>query len=169
MEELSGALMTRETGAAGDFRGKPGRRQITILTRDAWEAACREIGADLPWTTRRANLFLDGVNLRGKIGYDLRVGGAVIRITGETTPCQRMEESSAGLMAALKPKWRGGVTAYVIEEGEAQVGCEVVLTRRLLCQYSALGRHHLRRILKRARRVAGKAARTFGIQGSQRA
>jgi len=163
MEELSRALMTRESGLASDFRGKPGRRQITVLARASWEAACKEIDADLPWTARRANLLVEGIDLKGKLGYDLRVGDAVLRITGETTPCRRMDEACEGLMAALKPKWRGGVTASVIREGEARVGCQAVLTRNILSQYSAVAGHHLRRNLKRARRIAGKAARTLGI------
>jgi len=91
MEEVTAARITVESGVNGDARGKPGRRQATVISRRAWEAACTELGvAHLPWTTRRANLLVDGIDLRGKIGYDLRVGDAILTISGETRPCQVM-------------------------------------------------------------------------------
>src|SRR5262245_55348080 len=94
MEEVMAARITIETGVNRDARGQPGRRQATVITRDGWEAACLELGvADLPWTTRRANLLVDGVDLRDKIGYDLRIGDAVLTVSGETRPCKVMEQA----------------------------------------------------------------------------
>ena len=43
-------------GVEGDFRGKPGRRQVTVLAREAWEAACADVGRELGWTTRHSPL-----------------------------------------------------------------------------------------------------------------
>jgi len=74
-----------------------------------------------------------------------------------------MEDACSGLMAALKPKWRGGVTAYVVKDGDVWVGCEVVLSRNVLSQYSVIACERMRRTLKRIRKAAGKAARRFGI------
>jgi MOSC domain-containing protein YiiM len=135
MHELSSALISIESGVGTDARGRPGKRQVTILTRAGWEAACADLGADLPWTMRRANLFVDGVDLQGKIGYELRVGAAILLINGQTSPCGRMEENRVGLMHALRPEWRGGVVARVIKTGNVTVGCEVVLSRNRLRQY----------------------------------
>ena len=60
MQECAEGLITLAAGLEGDFMGnKYPRRQITVLARDAWEAAVSEIGhATLPWTARRANLFV---------------------------------------------------------------------------------------------------------------
>ena len=153
MQEVSSAEITLEAGVDRDSRGKQGRRQITVLTRDAWNAACSDVGADLPWTTRRANLFVEGIDLEGTVGYGLRVGSAVVRISGETKPCQRMNEAYPGLMSALKSNWRGGVTGYVISAGRAEVGCEVQLIRDRLRQFAVISYERSRGIAKRARDV----------------
>ena len=61
MVEVESIEVSAEAGLAGDFRGKPGNRQVTVLARESWLQACAEIGADdLPWTTRRANLLVEG-------------------------------------------------------------------------------------------------------------
>src|SRR5918996_1635179 len=98
MFELTSTEITMENGVGTDFRGKPGRRQVTVMTLSSWEAACRELGVEgLHWTTRRANLLIDNVELEGKTGYDLHVGQAILTITGETTPCHVMEKAVPGL------------------------------------------------------------------------
>lgn len=126
-QELSEAVIDEITGIAGDHRRTAGSRQITVLTRQGWEAACREVNAELPWTTRRANLFIDGVDLSGTRGAQLRVGEVVLEITGETRPCGFMENARAGLRQALGLEWRGGVTCRVIAGGALRVGDPVVL------------------------------------------
>jgi MOSC domain-containing protein YiiM len=125
MEELDSVDLTPEAGVAGDLRGRPGLRQVTILARDAWAAACAELGSDLSWTTRRANLFVDGLGLEATTGRHLRIGGARLEITGQTDPCARMEEQHPGLRRALEAAWRGGVTCRVLTGGAVQRGDEV--------------------------------------------
>ena len=59
-----------EAGLAGDSKGaRFPLRQITVLAREAWEAAAAALGdPDLPWTVRRANLLVEGVELpRAKV------------------------------------------------------------------------------------------------------
>ena len=162
MHEVVAARITVESGVNGDARGKPGRRQVSVITRQAWEAACAELGINLPWTTRRANLLIDGVDLQGKIGYELRVGDAVLTISGETRPCEVMERAYPGLKAALKPEWRGGVICRVTRSGEVTVGSEVVLTRNVARQLTFISSHHARRFLKQGRAVLGGWARKLG-------
>jgi len=115
------------SGVAGDFRGRPGRRQVTVLTVPGWNEACRELGRELPWTTRRANLLVDGIPLAESAGGQLVIGSLVLEITGELDPCSRMEEAGEGLRQALEPDWRGGVTCRVIAAGEIGVGDKVCL------------------------------------------
>ncbi len=127
MQERESAPVTRDGGLANDPRGRPGARQITVVAREAWQRACAELGAQLPWTLRRANLLVQGVALAGSAGSRLRVGDVLLEITGETEPCRRMDEQHAGLRAALEPEWRGGVSCRVLEGGTLAVGDRVAL------------------------------------------
>ena len=123
MQELAQAEVTLDGGVADDFRGRAGRRQVTVLSLESWQAACRELGRELPWTTRRANLLLTGVDLAA--AGVLRIGEVELEVTGETAPCERMEEAFAGLRAALTPAWRGGVTCRVRRPGLLAPGAPV--------------------------------------------
>lgn len=127
METLEAAEVTPAAGIAGDVRGKPGRRQVTVLPVAGWRAACADAGAELPWTVRRANLLVDGINPAGCVGHRIVIGTLVLEITGETDPCSWMEAAHKGLMAALLPDWRGGVTCRVRTAGHIQPGDEVLL------------------------------------------
>ena len=111
------------TGGA-DFRGRPGRRQVTVLTVAGWADACAQLGTELAWTARRANILLGGVIVDGDwvIGRHLRVGDALLLITGETEPCARMDQLRPGLRDALAAPWRGGLTCRVVASGTARVG-----------------------------------------------
>ena len=115
------------TGLEGDFRGRTRSRQVTVLSREAWAGACAELGTELPWTTRRANLLVEGLDLEGTAGQRLHVGTVVLEITGETRPCDRMDEAHEGLRAALTPGWRGGITCRVVTPGRVQAGDAVRL------------------------------------------
>lgn len=63
MTELLQAEVSPEQGIVGDFRGKPGRRQVTVLSSEVWKTVCTEMDQPLPWTVRRANLFVEGLFL----------------------------------------------------------------------------------------------------------
>ncbi len=125
MKSLDEAAVSRETGVEGDFRGTVPGRQVTVLAREAWESACAEMDTDLAWTTRRANLLVEGMNLVDTTGSKLVIGDVVLEITGETDPCSRMEEALPGLKEALTPEWRGGVMCTVEKEGTIRVGDSV--------------------------------------------
>jgi MOSC domain-containing protein YiiM len=102
-----------------------GKRQVTIISREAWGAASRELSADVDPATRRANLMVSGLELAKTRGRILRVGDVRLRVHGETKPCWQMEEARAGLQNALKPDWRGGVFAEVLDDGTIAVGDRV--------------------------------------------
>lgn len=132
MEEIASGSITVDGGLEGDHKGpKFPNRRITVLTREAWEDALAELrGANdapvrLPWTVRRANLLVEGVRLPRARGGVLRVGAVTLEVTYPTQPCRRMEEAHAGLLKALHPDWRGGVTCRVLEGGTVQIGDEV--------------------------------------------
>ena len=127
MHQLDHASVTTATGVADDFRGKPGKRQVTVLARDDWQAACQEIDQTLPWLARRANLYIEGVELNDSAGKYLRIGQLQLLITRETDPCNRMQEAHADLFGALAKAWRGGVCCRVVQDGVITVGDQVRL------------------------------------------
>ena len=91
-------------------------RQVTVLSKESWEAATESIGKSVDPRERRANFIVSGVELEETIGKILQIGELKIKVTGETVPCKLMNEVSDGLRDALKPEWRGGVTGSVIND-----------------------------------------------------
>ena len=122
MQELESAEISDATGVADDFRGKPGKRQVTVLSADDWRAVCAELEHEIPWTTRRSNLLVDGVELPNSIGGVIEIGDVRLRVTMEVDPCWRMDEQFEGLTDALKPDWRGGVACSVVHGGSVAIG-----------------------------------------------
>jgi len=121
MQTLSATAITVEAGVEGDARGaKPGR-QVTVLFREGWEDACRAVPAILPWTTRRANLYVEGVERPRAVGARLKIGDVTLEVTEETRPCALMERFQPGLRAAMTPDWRGGVSCAVISGGSIRL------------------------------------------------
>jgi MOSC domain-containing protein YiiM len=125
MDAVPTAAVRVDGGLVGDVN-RSRFRQVTIIEREVWDALLRETGADVPPSTRRANLMVSGTSLANTRGRVLRVGGVRLRIAGETKPCERMEEAVPGLQAAMRPDWRGGAYAQVLDDGAIAVGDEVV-------------------------------------------
>ena len=125
LEELSEVKVTEDGGLELDRRGHVKGAQVTILAKEAWEAACAETGEPLPWITRRANLYVEGIELPRKAGARLRIGDVVLEVKQETDPCSRMEAARPGLRAALEPDWRGGVRCDVLVGGILTPGVSV--------------------------------------------
>ena len=132
MQIFDFAEINLKTGVQNDLRGTPGDRQVTVITREAWEDACKDLGADLPWTTRRVNLLIEGISLTQSIGSYLYIEDVILEITMESKPCSLMDEMSPGLREALIPEWRGGIRCKVIRGGEVKVGCPVRLEKLLI-------------------------------------
>ncbi len=123
MQLIDQCEVSLEEGVHTDTRGKPGKRQVTLLAADSWSQACAELEMNLPWTTRRANLLLSGVTFGpDDVGRQVRIGEVLLEITGETAPCHRMDEQHEGLTVILEPGWRGGVCCRVLSPGRIAVG-----------------------------------------------
>ena len=131
METVERVGVTVETGIDGDFRGKVkpggrGRRQVTLMERGDWDAAMAQLDSDVPWSERRVNLLVDGLDLPQQENTRLRIGlDVLLNITCECDPCSRMEAIVPGLKDALTPDRRGGVCARVLAGGTISVGDEI--------------------------------------------
>jgi hypothetical protein len=121
MDPVEDARLDPGRGIRGNAN-RGGRRQVTIISEERWNAICASLAADVPPSTRRANLMVSGLDLENTRGRILRVGSTRLRINGETRPCWQMEEAHAGLQAAMEPHWGGGAFAEVIEGGEIRLG-----------------------------------------------
>ena len=121
MDSVTEATLIAGHGLDGSV-GRSRRRQVTLLAREAWNAATAVIGAAPGPGCRRANILVSGIDLAFTRGRVLVIGQCRLAIGGELTPCERMDEAAPGLRAALQPDWRGGVFAQVIDGGLVRVG-----------------------------------------------
>ncbi|MFL5562248.1 MAG: GNAT family N-acetyltransferase [Gemmatimonadaceae bacterium] len=121
MDPVDSATLVAGRGIRGNANQR-GKRQVTIIERELWEGLMGALGANLPPSSRRANLMVSGVSLAGMRGRVLRIGGCRVRIYGETKPCERMEEALPGLQAAMRPNWRGGAFGEILDDGDIHVG-----------------------------------------------
>jgi MOSC domain-containing protein YiiM len=121
MDAQSRAVLEPGKGLAGNA-DRGGRRQVTLISSERWSELMTEVGASLGPEARRANLVLSGVDLENTRGRVLRVGSCLLRVGGETRPCEQMEDAAAGLQAAMRHRWGGGVFAEVVEGGSIAIG-----------------------------------------------
>lgn len=127
MDPAERVVMVENKGIDSDANFGRSKRQVTIIEKEVFEAI-RDDLPDVEPYMRRANVMVSGLRLAETRGHILTLGGAKIRIWGETRPCNRMDAQVQGLTGALDPEWRGGVFGVVIQPGDVSVGDEAVLT-----------------------------------------
>ena len=121
MREIESARAQQDGGIDGDLPVEPDRG-ITLIALEQWEQVTGELGVELPWHTRRANILVEGVQMADLLDRTVRVGEVELKITGETKPCGLMDQQHAGLREVLVPELRGGVLGRVVRGGEFAVG-----------------------------------------------
>lgn len=121
MDPAQSAEMIAGRGLAGNAN-QGGRRQVTIVEAEVWEAVMRRMGSDLPPGSRRANLLISGVPLIDSRKRVLRIGPCRVRIWGETKPCEQMEALLPHLRLEMYDDWQGGAFGEVLDDGVIQVG-----------------------------------------------
>lgn len=127
MVVYASAKVSFERGVGDDINGaNQDDRQVSIMTQEGWMDACAELDRKIHWTTRRANILIEGIDLKDSVGKILRIGKFYVEITGEMKAGNRMEEERVGLKDALAPDWRGGVTGRLLSEGVIYEKDEVV-------------------------------------------
>jgi MOSC domain-containing protein YiiM len=127
VREVSSADARAGAGLQGDH-ARGGSRQITLMEKEAWQAALHELELEnLPPGGRRANVVVEGFSLIAAFGRRIRVGDCVIDIVTELAPCKLMEDVTPGLVQVLKPACRGGAYGRVVTSGRIEVGANVEL------------------------------------------
>ena len=126
VRESDHCRVNRNTGIDGENR-KPGKRSITLISIERWRDVCEELGVQVPWTIRRANLLVEGLDLSSAIGKPIQIGEVRVWIHGETKPCQLMDDQHQGLRETMKPNFRGGVYGQVLNEGTIHIGDTVLI------------------------------------------
>lgn len=121
MDPAPEADLVAGAGIAGNAN-QGGRRQVTVISEEAWADAVAELGVVVSPGARRANVLVRGIDLRESRGKILRLGPCVIRLLGETRPCHQMDEAQPGLRRALETPWRGGAFGEIVTGGVLRVG-----------------------------------------------
>lgn len=116
----------REDGIEGSAWATSVRR-VTLLFAEQWAEVQRELGVEIPWHVRRANVLVSGMHPKDVMRKRIRLGTVELLIHGETKPCERMDDAHPGLKAVLRPDLRGGVYGSVVQPGRIAVGDTVAL------------------------------------------
>jgi MOSC domain-containing protein YiiM len=124
MDAATQAELVANRGLRGNAT-QGGRRQVTIMSLQRWQASTAHLPGPPDPAIRRANLLVDGVDLEDSRGRVLRIGDARVRIFGETRPCHQMDEALRGLQDALSGPWGGGAFGEVLDGGAIAVGSTV--------------------------------------------
>jgi MOSC domain-containing protein YiiM len=127
MDPADEATLVADRGIAGNA-DQGGKRQVTVIEREVWDAMMDELQGDIEPAARRANLLVTGITLARSRGKILHVGDCRIHIQGETRPCERMDEALPGLRRAMAEPWRGGAFGVVLDDGQIRVGDPVRLS-----------------------------------------
>lgn len=114
------------SGLEGDhYSGKTSRqRQVTLIQEEHLAVVEALMGRAVSPEILRRNLMVRGINLLALKGQAVRLGTAVLLITGACHPCSRMEEAlGRGGYNALRG--HGGVTAQILRSGIIALGDSV--------------------------------------------
>src|SRR6187401_3524407 len=120
-EGLRGDRYGAGIGAA-QFRGRRSpEKEVTLIAREAIDAANDEFNYSIEHLDTRRNLLTDGVPLNDLVGKTFRVGQVLLKGLELCEPCGYLEKRTfTGIKAALKH--RGGLRCCVLQGGQIEVG-----------------------------------------------
>ncbi len=126
MESLSEVLLDAASGLPGDhYTGRSNRkRQITLVQQEHLTVIARLLNTVIAPETLRRNIVVSGINLLALKGQYIRVGEAILEITGACHPCSRME-AALGHGGYNVMRGHGGMTASIHQGGWVRTGDRV--------------------------------------------
>lgn len=129
LEPVPSAQLDPKEGLVGDhYSGTSGKRQLTLIQKEHLEAVGKMLhrsAAVSPQETRR-NIVVEGINLLALKDCRVKIGEAVLEITGFCHPCSRMEENlGPGGYNAMRG--HGGITARILQAGRIEIGSPIKL------------------------------------------
>ncbi len=128
LNRVSVAELTTDEGLLGDhYSGKSGNRQVTLILTEQLETIARNLKLEsIDHDQSRRNLLISGLNSSSfSKGMKIAIGSdAVVEITGDCRPCDRMNQTiGPGALDAMKGL--GGYTARVLKGGTFRTGDSV--------------------------------------------
>ncbi|WP_265110233.1 MOSC domain-containing protein [Halosolutus halophilus] len=122
---LWGDRYFRERGLYDRRDDLPEATDITLVEREALDAATRDEGTELHPRETRRNVLTRGVPLNHLVDREFRVGDATLVGVRLCEPCSYMESlaGTAGAVDALVH--RGGLNANIVDSGSIAVGDDV--------------------------------------------
>ena len=123
MRAVDEARLDVADGLVGDrYAGRGGQRQVTLIQAEHLPAIAACLGLErLGPAALRRNLVVSGLNLLALAGGRLRIGDALLEVTGLCHPCSRMEET-LGVGGYNAVRGHGGLTARVLRPGGIRLG-----------------------------------------------
>jgi MOSC domain-containing protein YiiM len=125
VQAVAGVGLDGDRYASGDGKytrsGDDGKRAVTLIEREAVDAARREYDIELQEHEARRNVITEGVPLNYLVGRTFRVGDVVLRGFKLAEPCAYLEgQTRPGVRRALVH--RAGLRAEIVEGGVIRVG-----------------------------------------------
>lgn len=120
MAPVGEILTITQRGIEGDHSFGRSSRQVLLVD----QAVLKDFG--LSPGDLRENITVSGIDLNAlKPGVNLRIGGSLLKINGECTPCSKLDEIQPGLQEAIRG--RRGILASVIQGGAITLGDRVTM------------------------------------------
>lgn len=138
MQSVSSAEVLAGVGIVGDrygagrgaaqFQGcRSPEKEITLIAREAIDAANDEFNSTIEHLDTRRNVLTEGVPLNDLVGQTFRVGPVLVKGLELCEPCGYLEKLTFdGIRAALKH--RGGLRCCVVEGGTISVGDAITVS-----------------------------------------
>ena len=129
VQSCASVFADKESGLTGDHSTKP-HRQVTLISYEALQQVAERLRIPIadPAKARR-NTVISGLDFDLDSGVQIKVGNALLEITGPCLPCERMEENfgEGGRLAMANA---GGLTARILDSGPIALGDEVEVIRQ---------------------------------------
>lgn len=125
------AVEPRYFGRMSRDRGKPSRRQISLIEREQIAGHAAALGLEtIPPGAVRSNIETEGINLVQLVGHEVQIGDAVLFLYAPRDPCEKMDAICQGLRELMMHD-RQGVMAQVVRSGKINVG-DTIIARKLV-------------------------------------